>query len=224
MGRGHEDRLSITPTDDPYGNDIYTEPEGSLNTLPMLGPLQSMAGMWEGTRGTDVHPVEEGGEADEYFERYLLEPIDRQTNGPQLFYGLRYHTHIVKVGDVETFHDQVGYWLWEPANNLVTLSLSIPRGQTLLASGHVEASAKQFELTAAAGSLTSGILSNPFLHRAFRTTHYRIRVNIDDDRWSYEQETVLEIPGHTMPFAHTDRNSLRRVAAPVPNPMSVRSG
>ncbi|SRR5258706_12995975 len=28
---------------------------------------------------------------------------------------MRYHTHIVKPGEVETYHDQVGYWLWEPA-------------------------------------------------------------------------------------------------------------
>jgi len=74
----------------------------------MLGPLQTMAGVWEGSRGTDVHPVVQGAESDGYFEHYELEPIDRQTNGPQLFYGLRYHTHIVKMGEVETFHDQVG--------------------------------------------------------------------------------------------------------------------
>jgi hypothetical protein len=207
---------------DPYGDDIYTEPDGELDTLTMLGPLRSMAGTWEGTRGTDVHPVVQGEESDEYFERYVLEPIDRQTNGPQLFYGLRYHTHIVKLGEVETFHDQVGYWLWEPADKLVTLSLSIPRGQTLLASGHVDADAKQFELTATLGSLTYGILSNTFLDRAFRTTHYRIAVNIEDENfWSYEQETLLELPGRTTPFSHTDRNRLQRIASPVPNPMSA---
>jgi len=29
------------------------------------------------------------------------------TNGSQLFHGLRYHARIVKPDDVETFHDQV---------------------------------------------------------------------------------------------------------------------
>jgi hypothetical protein len=28
--------------------------------------------------------------------------IDPQASGPQLFYGLRYHTHIVKPGEIET--------------------------------------------------------------------------------------------------------------------------
>jgi hypothetical protein len=53
-----------------------------------------------------------------------------RTNGPQL-YGLRYHTRIVKPDDPETFHDQVGYWLWEPATRAILLTLSIPRGQTV---------------------------------------------------------------------------------------------
>ena len=54
-----------------------------------------------------------------YVETFDLQPIDRQTNGPQLLYGLRYHQHIVKPGEVETFHDQVGYLLWEPATGAV---------------------------------------------------------------------------------------------------------
>ena len=50
--------------------------------------------------------------------------IDPQTNGPQLFYGLRYHQHIVKPGEVETYHDQVGYCLWEPAAGTIILDSS----------------------------------------------------------------------------------------------------
>ena len=62
-----------------------------------------------------------------YVERYELQPIDPQTNGPQYFYGLRYHTHITKPGEVETFHDQVGYWLWNPVEGTVTQTIAIPR-------------------------------------------------------------------------------------------------
>ena len=118
-----------------YGDDIYTEPIGDPDTLANLGPLGPMAGVWEGATGADQHPVAEGVEQDAYMEHYELQPIDLQTNGPQLFYGLRYHTHIVKPGEVETFHDQVGYWLWEPAAKAVTFTLGIPRGQALLAVG-----------------------------------------------------------------------------------------
>ena len=98
-----------------YPKDIYTEPDADPHTLANLGPLAPLAGIWEGKMGTDVNPKADGPETDAYIERYELQPIDPQTNGPQLFYGLRYHTHIVQPGEVETFHDQVGYWLWEPA-------------------------------------------------------------------------------------------------------------
>ena len=58
-----------------------------------------------------------------------MEPIDPQTNGPQLLYGLRYHIHINTAEEAITFHDQVGYWLWEPATGLIMQTIAIPRGQ-----------------------------------------------------------------------------------------------
>jgi hypothetical protein len=203
-----------------YGDDIYTEPEPDSDTLANLGPLRAMAGVWEGT-GNDEHPASFGIERNTFFEHYELEPIDAQTNGPQLFYGLRYHTHIVKPGEVETFHDQVGYWLWEPAADAVTLTLGIPRGQVLLASGAADATSTDFELTATVGSETHGILSNPFLNHSFRTVSYRIHVTINiDGTWSYEEEGQLQIPGNAGLFHHTDRNTLSLVASPTPNPLA----
>ena len=206
-----------------YSDDIYTEAASSVDTLANLGPLRPMAGVFEG-HGLDEHPAAWGTERNEFFERYELQPIDRQTNGPQLFYGLRYHTHIVKPGEVETFHDQVGFWLWEPAARTVTLTLGIPRGQVLLASGRADVDATDFELTATLGSETFGILSNPFLDRSFRTVGYRIHVTSHPDgTWSYEEEGRLQIPGRADIFHHTDRNTLGRVAEPTPNPLALGS-
>jgi hypothetical protein len=205
-----------------YGPDIYTEPQADTDTLANLGPLTLMAGVWEGTRGADQHPVAAGAEQEPYVEHYELEPIDPQTNGPQLFYGLRYHTHITRPGEVEMFHDQVGYWLWEPAAKAVTFTLGIPRGQVLLASGPATADARTFELTAAVGTEIHGILSNPFLDANFRTLSYRIRVTLDSehDAWSYESEGLLVTPDRDQPFRHTDANTLLRVGAPRPNPLA----
>jgi hypothetical protein len=205
-----------------YGSDIYTEPEGENDTLANLGPLRAMAGIWEGVKGADQHPAVDGTEANTFVEHYELHPIDRQTNGPQLFYGLRYHTHIVKPGEVETFHDQVGYWLWEPAANRVTLTLGIPRAQVLLASGPATADATDFELTAVVGTEVYGILSNPFLDQSFRTVSYRIHVTVNDDgTWSYEEEGRLQIPDRAELFSHTDRNTLTKIGEPVPNPLAA---
>jgi len=204
------------------GVDIYTEPDGDPDTLANLGPLGPMAGIWEGVRGTDQHPVAEGAGRDAYIERYELQPIDRQTNGPQLLYGLRYHTHIVKPGEVETFHDQVGYWLWEPATEEVTFTLGIPRGQVLLANGPAAPGATEFELHATLGTEVYGILSNPFLQANFRTINYRIHVTVNaDGTWSYEEEGMLDIPGRDELFSHHDGNTLTRIAPPTPNPLAA---
>jgi hypothetical protein len=207
---------------DPYGDDFYTEPVGDVDTLANLGPLGPMAGAWEGLKGFDQHPQVDGLESDVYVERYELQPIDRQTNGPQLFYGLRYHTHIVKPGEIETLHDQVGYWLWEPAANSVTFSLSTPRGQVLLAAGHAGPTDTNFQVRAAIGSPIYGILSNPFLDRAFKTVSFRMNVSINrDGTWSYEEEAKLMIPGFVQPSLHLHRNRLSRIDPPMPNPMAL---
>ena len=205
-----------------FPQDIYTEPSNpDVHTLRNLGPLASMAGIWEGTRGLDVNPKPEGPKKQAFLERIELQPIDPQTNGPQLFYGLRYHTHIVKPDEVETYHDQVGYWLWEPATGNLIQTLTIPRGQIAMAFGHAERDARSFELVATRGAETNGICSNPFLEYAFRTIEYRILVTINDNgTWSYDEDTTLMIPGKSEPFHHTDRNTLSQVAAPTPNPLA----
>ncbi len=73
-----------------------------------------------------------------------MAPIDAQSNGPQLLYGLRYHVHIGTTEEDTTFHDQTGYWLWEPDTGLIMQTLSIPRGQVALAGGHATADAGGF--------------------------------------------------------------------------------
>lgn len=208
-----------------FPKDIYTEPEPDVDTLANLGPLTGMAGIWTSSQGLDTSPKAAGPERQAFIERIELQPIDPQTNGPQLLYGLRYHTHIVKPGEVETFHDQVGYWLWEPATGMLIQTLTIPRGQTAMAVGKAAADARSFRLEAVRGSLTNGISSNPFLEYAFRTDRYTVAVTIHDaGTWSYEQQTTLVIPGQTEPFQHTDHNTLRKVGEPTPNPMARKVG
>jgi hypothetical protein len=186
--------------------DIFTEPELDPNTLANLGPLTGMAGIWEGSAGADVHPDVAGTEANVFVEHYELQPIDPQTNGPQYFYGLRYHTHIVKPDEVETFHDQVGYWLWDPVAGQVLQSLTIPRGQAALASGQATADAKTFTLRAERGSTEFGIVSSTFLERAFTTVSFEVTVTVNDDgTWEYDEDTVLQVLGRDEPFHHTDR-------------------
>jgi hypothetical protein len=156
-----------------------------------------------------------------YVERIELQPTDPQSNGPQLLYGLRYHAHIVKPGEVETYHDQVGYWLWEPATGQIIHTLTIPRGQAVLALGHAAPDATAFTVEARRGSTEAGIVSSPFLEHAFRTDSFRLAVSVHaDGTWSYEEDTVLMVRGRPEPFHHTDRNTLTRIAGPTPNPLA----
>jgi hypothetical protein len=200
-------------------NDIFTEPEVDPDTLAHLGPLRRLAGIWEGQRGHDVNPKADGPEQKNFYERIEMQPIDGQTNGPQLFYGLRYHIHINTREEQIAFHDQVGYWLWEPATGLVLQTVAIPRGQVALAAGHAKPSDTKLVLKAERRQTNYGICSNNFLEMAFRTDSYRIEVDFHDDgSWSYVAETNLLVRGRDTPFLHHDRNTLVKVAEPDLNP------
>jgi len=217
---------SISDISTHFPTDIYTEPANQDgDTLKNLGPLRGLAGIWEGTRGVDVKPKADGPRTQAYVEHYELHPIDPQTNGPQMIYGLRYHTYITKPGLTKMYHDQVGHWLWEPATGAIMHTLSIPRGQVAMASGIASADATSFELVATRGTEVYGICSNPFIEYAFKTIEYRIKVTTHTDgTWSYDSDTIMMIRGQTEPFHHTDRNTLTRIGAPRLNPLAPRPG
>lgn len=207
----------------PFPDDIFTEPEDvDPDTLANLGPLARLAGVWEGRKGVDLNPKAEGPERRVYIERIALHPTDPQANGPQLFYGLRYHIHINTEEEDITFHDQVGYWLYEPATGMVLQSLTIPRGQALLAKGRASEDGRTLVVEAARGSTENGIVSTAFLEHAFRTDAYRLTISFEDDgSWSYVSDTTLVVRGQDEPFLHRDRNRLVKVGEPEPNPLLV---
>ncbi len=199
-------------------DDIFTEPDPvDPETLSNLGPLRRLAGIWEGHRGVDLNPKADGPERRAYYERIEMQPIDPQANGPQLFYGLRYHIHINTEEEDITFHDQVGYWLWEPATGLILQTVAIPRGQVAIAAGHAKPDDARLVLTAERGQTEYGICSTTFLDLAFRTDSYRIEVDFHDDgSWSYVLDTTLVV--HGSPFQHLDRNTLTKIAEADLNP------
>lgn len=199
--------------------DIFTEPEDvDPDTLANLGPLRRLAGVWEGTRGVDVNPKADGPETRKYYERIEMHPIDPQANGPQLFYGLRYHVHINTPEEDIAFHDQVGYWLYEVATGLIIQTLAIPRGQIAIAAGHAKPDAKQLIVKATRGQTEYGICSTTFLEQAFRTDSYELTVDFHDDgSWSYVSDTMLMVKDQGL-FRHRDHNRLSKIAEPDLNP------
>ena len=201
-------------------DDIFTESDGSPDTLAHLGPLRRLAGVWDSSQGVDISPKAEGAERRTFREHIRMEPIDSQSNGPQLLYGLRYHIHVNTPEEAITFQDQVGYWLWEPATGLIMQTIAIPRGQVVLAGGTAKPDDTCISVEARRGDTRFGICSTSFLEDAFRTDYYRIDITFhDDDTWSYVTRTDLAVRGQTPPFDHRDTNTLRRVAPPTPNPL-----
>ena len=203
-----------------FPDDIFTEPEDvDPDTLANLGPLTRLAGVWEGRKGVDVNPKADGPERREFLERIALHPIDPQANGPQLLYGLRYHIHIVASDEDTTFHDQIGYWLWEPATGLIMQTLAIPRGQVALAKGQANPDGSGLSVRAERGGPGYGVCSTDFLEWAFRTDSYQLDVRFEaDGGWSYVSTTMLQVRGRDEPFKHVDRNTLVKVGEPKPNP------
>ena len=201
-------------------DDIFTEPEDvDPETLANLGPLLRLAGVWEGERGVDVNPKADGPETRKYYERIEMQPIDPQANGPQLFYGLRYHLHVNTREEDIAFHDQVGNWLYEAATGLILQTLAIPRGQIAIAAGHAKPGDKQLVVKAERGQTEYGICSTTFLDLAFRTDSYELTVDFHDDgSWSYVSDTMLMVKGRDELFQHRDHNRLTKIAEPDLNP------
>jgi hypothetical protein len=185
-----------------------------VSSISSLGPLASLAGTWEGEKGDDIAPSDDRGtENNKYRERIVFEPISPVQNHEQLLYGLRYNRTAWRLGEASPFHEDLGYWLWDPATKQVLRCFIVPRGVATVAGGTVEPSAKSFSLAADLGSATYGICSNQFLDKNFKTVRFEMTVTIhDDNSYSYAEDTQLQIPGQAEIFHHRDKNTLSRVA------------
>lgn len=176
-----------------------------------------MLGVWEGDKGDDLAPSDKPENDREpvtskYRERMVFEPTGRVDNHEQVLHGLRYATKAWRIGSPDAFHEEVGYWMWDAASGVILRSFMPPRGMAVLAGGTATATARAFSLEAKAGDEVFGICSSPFLHAEFKTVRYTLAVEIiDDDTFSYDEHTWLQIKGRRELFDHRDRNTLSRV-------------
>lgn len=179
----------------------------------LLGPLAHLAGEWEGTKGDDTAPSPERTTEKNFFrERMFFEPFGPVDNHEQKLYGLRYKTTAWRHGEEDSFHEEVGYWLWDAKAKQMMRCFMVPRGVTLIAGGKVQPQAKEFTLKAELGSKTYGILSNLFLHEEFRTVKYVLKIKcIDNNSFSYDEDTVLKMKGKKSLFHHRDKNLMSRI-------------
>ena len=181
--------------------------------IEKLGPLAPLAGVWEGSKGDDTAPSDDRGtERNLFRERMTFVPLSPVNNHEQVLYGLRYSTTAFRIGETNAFHEELGYWLWDPLDGQVLRCFMVPRGVTIIAGGKVDPKAKSFELKAAVGSHTYGICSSLFLDREFKTMAYTLKLSfIDAKSFSYEEDTELKLKGQTEIFHHIDKNTLQKV-------------
>ena len=140
----------------PIPADIFTEPEKvSPDGLANLGPLRHLAGVWQADKGVDVNPKAEGPERRDFSGAYPDGP-DRsagQRTAGLLWFALshphqhaRGRHHLPRSGRLLA---------WEPATGLILQSVTIPRGQVLLAAGHAKPDDKKISVTAKRGDTRS---------------------------------------------------------------------
>ena len=178
-----------------------------------LGPLAFLEGTWEGSKGINIAPDENREvEEESYRESITFERILPVDNHDQWLYGLRYNKTVWEEGADEPFHEEVGYWLYEPATRQIIKSFSIPRGMIVQAGGKAQPKDKEFTLIAELGSQTFGIVSNPYLDQEFQTVKYTTIIKqLDDGSFHYHEDTELKIKGRVEIFHHTDENTLQKI-------------
>lgn len=177
-----------------------------------LGPLTFLEGTWTGSKGLNVSPDSNRQREEEpYREEIVFERILPVDNHDQWLYGLRYRKTAWEEGANEPFHEEVGYWMYEPATRRIIKSFCIPRGMAVQAGGEAQPQDKEFTLISERGSKTFGMCSNPYLDEEFQTVKYTTTIKqLDDGSLHYHEDTELKIKGQSEIFHHTDENTLTK--------------
>jgi hypothetical protein len=106
-----------------------------------------------------------------------------------------------------------GYWLWDQSTGEVLRGFVVPRGVTVLVGGTADADADEFSLAADLGGNDYNIGENQYLAKRAGSMSYRVTITANPEgAWSYDQVTTLEMSEFDEPFAHTEKNTLTRLA------------
>jgi len=177
------------------------------------GPLADLVGVWKGDKGLDVAPEPDGAENNPDYETITYSAIGDVTNAESQVLSIVHYRQIVhRKSNDEVFHDETGYWMWDPREEIVMHSLVIPRAVCVLAGGkytgerNAEGSA-MIEVAASIDDKYWNIIQSPFMQENARTTDFRQMITIGNGKLSYSQATAVEIYGKV--FEHTDQNELK---------------
>ena len=179
------------------------------------GPLACLIGQWKGERGLDISPDDDhadGIERNPFSESITFTAAGDVTNAnEQVLAIVRYHQVVIRKSTNKQFHDQIGYWTWDSATGAITHSLTIPRGCALLAGGKasVDAGKTIFSVAADLENNDYTIAQSDFMLEKARTTAFNMILEVQGDKMSYRESTMLAIYGKS--FDHRDKSQLIRV-------------
>ena len=176
------------------------------------GPLQELIGIWQGDKGLDIAPEPDGSENNPYYETINYSACGDVTNAEtQVLSAIYYHQIVTRKADNKVFHDQTGYWMWDPERQLIMHSLTIPRAVCVLAGGQYTGSKTPtgsviLEVVANVDNSDWAIIQSPFMQASAKTTAFSQSITVGNGKLSYAQTTMVDIYGKT--FEHTDKNEL----------------
>jgi hypothetical protein len=179
------------------------------------GPLAGLIGEWESEAGgldTAYSHSRHEVLGSPYREKCSMKPFGPVDNGAQSLYGLDYRSAMWRGDEENPFHTEVGYWLWDAASGELMKCFVIPRGITVLAGTTASADATTFTLEATLGDSRYVIGENTYLAKNASSLSYKATITVGDGTWSYDEVTMLRMNEFAEPLAHTDHNTLHRVA------------
>jgi hypothetical protein len=181
------------------------------------GPLAALIGTWHGDKGVDRAPEPDGEERNPYYETLTFEAAGDVTNAEEQTLAVVHYKQVVsRKSNDEVFHHQVGYWLWDSADDTIVETFTIPRAVAVVAGGKLAQpdsldSELVFDVAADASSSEFGIVQAPFMYNKAKTTAFTHTITVKGDDMRYSESTVLDIYGKTS-YDHKDVNTLKRTA------------
>ena len=180
------------------------------------GPLAALIGVWKGDKGVDRAPEPDGEERNPYYETITFETAGDVTNAEQQVLAIVHYKQVVsRKSNDEVFHHQVGYWLWDSADDTLVETFTIPRAVAVVAGGKLAQPANLdselvFDVAADASSSEFGIAQASFMYNKARTTAFTHTLTVNVDEMRYTETTVLDIYDKSS-YDHKDVNTLHRV-------------
>lgn len=191
-------------------------PETIILGPQKLGPLTPLVGEWEGNVGVDLsyHNQDDITQETSYFEKATFHPIPVQENGKQTIEGLNYKMTAWRHGEeaMASFHDEVGYLLWEKSTQQVMRVVVFGRGIAMIAGATAQPRDKSIQFKATPGDPCYGILQNKYLmERAELMSFDSVFTFNEDGTFTHTSDLVLKLAAIGKEMHHTDRNTLHLV-------------